>query len=389
MWRLCLLCFLVFLSVLAGFAQSPGSEAKIREAYEAGERALQQNDLAAAEKSFQRVLGLVPRDVGARANLGVVYMREQKWARALEYLHEAEKLAPQVNGIRLNIGLVYYREGDYKAAIMPFESVLRDQPDSAQARRLLGLCYLFEDRYADAAAELEPLWPSANSDLSYLYSLAVAAGNGERPALEEQAVVRLMEVGKDSPLVHLLLGKAHLAHGDYEHALGELQTAAAGDAKLPMLHYNLGVVYRHTGETEKARAEFLQDAKLEPDVAYNYDQLGLLSSSDGHDHEAERYFSEAVKRDRRLGTSWFGLAKIYKQEKHYPEALKALNEAAALDPQSASVHYLRAQVLTALGRKEEAQTELEAVQQLRKATRDKLEQEISGATYRDPEAPPQ
>ena len=103
--------------------------------------------------------------------------------------------------------------------------------------------------------------------------------------------------------------------------------------------------------------------------------------------EAENYFLMAVKYDRRLGTSWFGLAKIYKQEKRYEAALKALDEAGGIDPESASVHYLRAQVLTALGRKGAAQTELDTVQRLRQETRDKLEQEISGATYRDP-APP-
>jgi tetratricopeptide (TPR) repeat protein len=385
MWLL----LLVLLLKAGWFAPSESKETTIREAYEVGERALQQGDLAKAEKSFLKVLELVPRDVGARVNLGVLFMREQNWTRALEYLNQAEKLAPQVTGIRLNIGLVHYRQGDYAGAIPQFESVLREDAFSEQARRLLGLCYLFEARYSDAAQMLEPLWPVSNGDLSYLYSLAVAAGQGGRPELEERALTKLMEAGKDSPLVHLLLGKAYMAHGDYEHALTELQTAREGDAKLPLLHYNLGLAYRHNGETEKARTEFLQDAALEPKVAFNYDQLGLLASLEGKDHEAEGYFAEAVKRDRSLGTSWFGLAKMYRQDKRYSEALKALDEAGTIDPQSASVHYLRAQILAALGRKSESQTEMATVQRLKKETVDKLEQEISGATYRDREMPVQ
>ena len=379
--------FLLWLCSFGLCAQGESNEAAVRNLYQTGEKAVQDGDLATAEKCFLKVLELVPPDVGARVNLGVVLMREQKWAKALRYLVEAEKLAPQVAGIRLNIGLVHYRQGDYAAAIPEFESVLRDQADSIQARRLLGLCYLFEERYSAAAAELEPLWPVANADLSYLYSLAVAAGNGGRHDLEERALAKLMETGKDAPLMHLLLGKAYLAHGNDEQALAELQAAEAQDAKLPMLHYNLGVAYRRKGAPEKARAEFLRDAALEPGVAFNYDQLGLLASLDGKDKEAEDYFAEAVKRDRRLGTSWFGLAKIYKQDKRYAEALKALDEAGAIDRKSASVHYLRAQVLTALGRKDEAQAELAAVQKLKKDTVDKLEQEISGSKYRDPEVP--
>jgi tetratricopeptide (TPR) repeat protein len=367
------------------FTQRQSVETQVREAYRAGETALQQSDLAGAKKSFLRVLELVPNDVGARVNLGVVLMRERNWPQALEYLSQAEKLAPQVSGIRLNVGLVHYKQGDYAAAIPEFEGVLKEDATSVQARRLLGLCYLFEGRYKDSAAMLEPLWPTSNGDLSYLYSLAVAAGQGGRPELEERALAQLMAVGKDSPIVHLLLGKAYMVHGDYEHALAELQTAAKGDTTLPLLHYHLGLVYRHNGEIERARTEFQADAAMEPDVGFNYDQLGLLASLEGKDRAAESYFRDAVKRDRRLGTSWFELAKIYRKEKRYAEALKALDEAGAIDPRSASVHYLRAQVLLAVGRRSESQLEMATVQRLKKETVDKLEQEISGATYRDRE----
>jgi tetratricopeptide (TPR) repeat protein len=149
------------------------------------------------------------------------------------------------------------------------------------------------------------------------------------------------------------------------------------------------MVYRHQGEIEKARSEFQKDAGLEPAVAFNYDQLGLLASLDGNDQAAETYFLDAVKRDPKLGTSWFGLAKIYRQQKRYPDALHALKQAGALDPNSASVHYLRAQVLASLDRKSESQAEFAAVQKLKKDNVDKLEQEISGTRYRDPELPAQ
>jgi tetratricopeptide (TPR) repeat protein len=380
---------LLLLCSFQAWAPGGANDEAVRSAYQNGEKAVQQGDLALAEKSFLEVLKLVPRDIGARVNLGVVFMRQQKWNEALEYLSQAEKLAPQIPGIHLNIGLVHYRQGQYAAAIPEFGSVLRKQPDSAQARRLLGLCYLFEERYSDAASELEPLWLVANNDMSYLYSLAVAAGNSGRRELEQRAINQLMETGKDSPLVHLLLGKAYLAHGDYTKALTELQKAAGADPRLPMVHYNLGMVYRHQGELPKARSEFQKDADLEPGVAFNYDQLGLLATLDGNDQAAEAYFLDAVKRDPKLGTSWFGLAKIYRQQKHYPDSLHALKQAGSLDPNSASVHYLRAQVLAALGRKSEAQAEFATVQKLKRDNGDKLEQEISGTKYRDPELPAQ
>ena len=82
--------------------------------YRQGEEAARRGDLAGAEKAWLEVLKAAPQDVGAHANLGVVYMREKEWRRALAELETARKLAPQVAGIRLNIGLAYFRQGAYE-----------------------------------------------------------------------------------------------------------------------------------------------------------------------------------------------------------------------------------------------------------------------------------
>ena len=379
------LIFALVPGAVTAIAQIGDRDTAIRRDYTAGEQAMRRGDLAVAEEAFRDILAIAPQDTGAHANLGVIYMRRKKWAPALQQLHIAEKLAPQVPGIRLNIGLVYYRQGEYANAIPPFESVVRDQPESSQARRLLGLCYFFKQRYGDAVGALEDLWSGSNNDLSYLYVLSVAAGNAGRHDLEQKSLARLLEVGRDSPELHLFLGKAYLARDQDDKALTELQLAAAAGPKLPFVHYNLGVVYRRKGEFTNAKEEFLKDAAVEPDVAYNYEQLGIVCQSLGQNAEAERYFQNALKLDGQLGTSWYGLAKMYKEEKKYPEALKALDEAGALDAKSPSVHYLRAQVLMQLGHAAQAQAELARVKNLHRQTADKLEQEISGGKYHDPQ----
>lgn len=366
-------------------AQSPDSGGQRKQLFETGEQAMRQGRLAEAEKAFQQIVAETPQDVGAHGNLGVIYMREKKWKQALRELEIAEKLAPQVPGIRLNIGLAYYRQGEYGKAIAPFQSVLRDQPDLAQARHLLGLCYLFEERYGDAVGALEGLWPSSDSDLSYLYVVAVAAGNAGRHDLEEKALARLMEIGKDSPALHLILGKAYLNRAEDDKALAEFEQAAQGDPNLPLLHYNLGVVYKRKHDLDKAKQEFLKDIAAEPDMAYSYDELGTMYLQEEQYPEARSYFEKALQRNSQIGTSWYGLAKIDKEEKRYREALHALDSAGAIDPKSASVHYLRAQVLVQLGRRSEAQTEFAAVRRLQSESADKLEQQMSGGKYRDPQ----
>ena len=92
-------------------AKTAASKQDPQQLFAAGERALADGNLDAAERSFQQVLVLNPRVAGAYANLGVIHMRRKQWESALTNLHQAEKLAPQLPGIRLNIGLAHYRRG--------------------------------------------------------------------------------------------------------------------------------------------------------------------------------------------------------------------------------------------------------------------------------------
>jgi tetratricopeptide (TPR) repeat protein len=151
------------------------------------------------------------------------------------------------------------------------------------------------------------------------------------------------------------------------------------------VHYFLGVAYRRKRDFQRAKAEFLKDLALEPDVAFNYDQLGAVCAELQQNAEAARYFREALDRDSHLASSQFGLAKIYREQGKLPEALAAIDRAGKLDPSSASVHYLKGQILVRLGRQADGRAELAAAGKMRQAETDRLEREVSGASFLDPQ----
>jgi tetratricopeptide (TPR) repeat protein len=370
----------------AALLQGAGTQAAgAREVFEQGQQALSRGDLDGAEKAFRRVLAAEPDNVGAHGNLAVVYMRRRQWKPALAELRAAERLAPHLPGIRLNIGLAYFRQADYRQAVAPFESALREQPDSTQARYLLGLCYFFTERHADAVHTLEPLWTRESANLSYLYVMAIAANKAGLADLDRQATERLIEVGRDSAEMHLFIGKAHLEHQLYDRAVEEFEQAARMNPRLPFVHYFMGTVYRRRNDFERAKQEFLKDVAIEPDVAYDYDQLGAVCYALGQVSEAAGYFQEALRLDAGLGTAHYGLAKIYREQSKFAEALNALKAAGAIDPRSASVYYLRGQVLFEMGRRAEARQEFAEAARLKKEVRDDLERKISGQHVADPQ----
>jgi len=362
--------------------QISGRSAK--QAFQSGEAALARGDLNAAEKAFREVLARSPRDPGANANLGVVYMRRKEWSAALRYLRRAEKLAPSVTGIRLNIGLAYYRQNDFRSAIAPFASVVRDEPNSAQARYLLGLCYFFTGDYPKSVQALEPVFEQQSYDLNYLYVLGIAAHKAKLPATEERALGRLVAIGNDTPEFHLLMGKAYLNREEYAHAVDELQRAARENPRLPFLHFTLGTAYLKQQKYQLARDEFLKDVAIEPDVAFNYDQLGDTYGYLGQSRLAERSYRDAVQRDPHLSSSYLGLAKLYQQQENYAAMLQALDGAARIQD-SASIHYMRGQALRRLGRLPEAKKELEASTRMMELERRQRQRELNPGAAVDPQ----
>lgn len=358
---------------------------KQQELFQSGEAALRSGDLAVAERSFRAVLALNPLAAGAYANLGVIDMRRKQWRQAREMLSRAAALAPEVPGIRLNIGLAYYRQGDYASAIAPFKSVVHDVPGSLQARYLLGLCYLFVGNYTDAMATLEPLWPQESDQLNYLYALGIAAGEAKNPELEQRALDRLLEVGQNSPEVHLFKGKAYINHEKYDEAIAELKVAARENPKLPFVHFNLGFAYLRKQDLEDAQAEFLADIAVEPDVAFSYEQLGLLYSQQQEDGKAEAALLHALRLDPRLTDSHVALAQVYDREKKYSSALAEIDAAGKLDPSGFTIHYVRGQILLHIGRKQEAKTEMETYTRMVSEAREKGRRTLEQSSLPNPE----
>ncbi|MFZ0318863.1 MAG: tetratricopeptide repeat protein [Candidatus Sulfotelmatobacter sp.] len=364
---------------------SPKGSDGAAQIFEAGQRALQENNLDDAERDFRQVLAESPKVAGAYANLGVVYMRRKEWTKALEALHQAEHLMPKVAGIRLNIGLTYFRQSEFLKAIAPFESVVRDQPDAVQPRYLLGLCYFFVERWADAANTLEPLWPQQSTQLSYLYVLSIAAHRAGQKDWDEKATAQLIKTGEGSAEFHLFMGKAHLNLGQYDQALADFQAAEKANPTLTFVHFNLGLTYLKKQDYERARDEFLKDAALEPDLAFNYDELGDVYSLMQQYSEAEKAYKEALQHDPRLLNSHVGLAKAYQHTQSYQQALGAIDAAGKIDPERPDIHYLRGQILLRLGRQLEGKKELQTSVRLDNEHRAQRQKQVESGNLPSPE----
>jgi tetratricopeptide (TPR) repeat protein len=343
-----------------------------------GVQAMQNGQLALAEEDFRTVIALDPLSGAAHVNLGVAYMREKRWDDALVELRKAQSLSPHEPGIPLNIGLAHYRKNEFAAAIEPFAASLQLAPQSLQARYLLGLCYCFTHRYQQAADTLSPLWDKESNNPNYLYVLTIAAGKSSNATLEKQAVDRMLAIGQNAPEFHLYIGKAWLAKGNPEKALEEFNVAASARPNLPLVHYFIGRAYLEQHAYPRAEAELLKDVTIEPTFPYSYEDLGLLYMQLNEAQKAERAYRKAIELDQTLVNSYVGLGKLDRQAGRYQDSLDMLDHAVALAPESASVHYVRGQVLAKLGQQAMAEEEFDTSARLLKSFNDRLQQDPSG-----------
>ena len=369
----------------AGVPKSiPGVDPRVE--FAAGQLALRDGDLNAAEKAFRRVLTVDPRSAAAYANLGVIAMRRKEWDQALDLLTKAEHLDPKMAGIRLNIGITEFRRANYGAAIGPLSSVLRDEPDSSQARYLLGLCQVFTERYAEAVTTLQPLWTERSGDVMYLYVLGIAAHNSGNDALDQQALSRMIEVGGDSAELHFILGKSYLNRHEEDAAVPELNRAIASNPNLPFVHFTLGVAHVRLGDNDDlAEQEFRKDIAIDPDLADNYSQLGFLYTRAQKVAESEQAFREALRRDPRMAVARLGLAQLYFKQEKFAEALLEADAALQLVPESQNVHFLRGRILMRLGRREEGRVELAAAQKAMDQSLGKAREDLGEKAVPTPE----
>src|SRR5215470_12953992 len=128
-----------------------------QQTFEKAAAALKAGDYNTAEAGFHSVLKAEPGNVDAMGNLGVVYSRTLRYARAIEVYKQALDLSPRNRGILLNLGLVYLEQDDYARARPYFQRLHRLAPQNVQAANLLATCLVYGGEPAKALEVLKPL----------------------------------------------------------------------------------------------------------------------------------------------------------------------------------------------------------------------------------------
>lgn len=191
-------------------------------------------------------------------NVGLVYLQNDKYQEAIEYMNKSLALKPNFDMALNALGIIHFIQGDLQKAKDYFERCLKINPSLTEAHNYLGSVYQEMGLLDQAEAE----YKKAIADETYLsrelpyYNLArlyLTKGNDEEAFQMVEAAIEM-----DDQMVMALnlkgvllerAGKLNEAIYNYEKALN----IAPGDINLS---YNLAVAYFKSDRRAEAKALF-------------------------------------------------------------------------------------------------------------------------------------
>ena len=295
--------------VTAGFLHRVGKSSKNAEAGAADARVEEHRNLGVAfykagmldesVREFRRVLDLRPGDSPARFYLGLVHVRQGRYADAVAELQELARSRLATSAVFHNLALALEQLGRLDDARQALDEGVR-RGGGQEPRLLLGLgvLHLRAGNAAEADAALmtaRPLYGQRPPGAVWFHYAAIAAALGGRL---DKAISLLSEGTQTHPHAAALYNNLAVAlelKGRPDDARAAAEAGMHEDAGLPQLHKNLGDLLYRGGHLDAALEEYLRAVKfnerLGPDV---WRKLGNIRLKRNERDEAVRCWEMAL-----------------------------------------------------------------------------------------------
>ena len=334
-------------SAVAGLAWAQQSET-LEQIFNRSAAALQAAEYQQAQAGFEQVLAADPHNIAALANLGVLYSRTHRFARAVDVDQQALALDPKNTAVLMNLGLARMKQGDYVQAQPYFAQLTQTDSTNTRATLLLASCMILGDA-PQRGLDLLQARQLERADPSMLTLEAVAYVRLNRKADADALLRQLLADGSTRAQANFLLGESlHDGH-QLQDAAEAFQKVLQQDLAYPGAHRELGKVFismqQFTEAESELRKAMLQDAS-DAEAAYF---LGALLVQTARELEGEPYLERAREA---MPDSWaipFYLGKARLSQKQPAEAVPLLEQAAAMNADEPQVFYLLAGALRRIG----------------------------------------
>lgn len=191
---------------------------------EQGVKAMQRNDLTAAEGAFRQALVLDPGSLSAAFNLAGVYITLKKHDLAIQLLTDYTKRDGTDAGLYARLGDAYFSSKQPEKAQAAYEHALKIAPNYHDVPARLASIYGLQKKFPEAEKMFEKALAQNPKDMSALNSLGnlyILSGKSDR-------AIQLIKQGLQvKPLkeLYVTLGTAYEANRDLKNSLVAFEKA--------------------------------------------------------------------------------------------------------------------------------------------------------------------
>lgn len=361
------LLFLIIIPLVVIHAQTTPdrNDARVEELYSQARAAEARGDLPGAAANYESLLKIAPRLAAAYNNLGALYLRQREYKKAAETLEKGLKLDAKMSSAIALLGIARYEMGDYLGARRNLEATLRANPkdDNAELYLANALIKLGElNRAEDHLRQLSQRQP-ANQEIWYLLGKV-------HMKLSEQALSKLNEIDPNSVWIHEISGEIMESMKNFDGALVEYKKAVAMAPQQSGTHYSLGNAYWSLRMWDAATEQFKAELVNDPANCLAQWKIGnIILEQHANSEEALAAVEKALDICSSLIEARLDRARALINMDRHAEAVKDLEMVEKADPAEPTPHFLLAQAYRAIGKTQEAQTEMKLFSKLEENAR--------------------
>jgi tetratricopeptide (TPR) repeat protein len=322
-------------------------------------------DVAAVARGYEEMIKAAPKFGPAYNNLGALYVRQGNFQRAAEVLEKGLQVDPKMTSANALLGVSLYELGRFAEAKPNLEEALQANPSDANVELFLANDLTKIGEFEAAAEHFQRVSAKRPDDQHLLYLLAKVYMQ-----LGQQALAKMNAIDPNSVWAHEISGELMESMKNYDGAIAEYKKAIEAAPKQPGAHFKLADVYWSTSQWDSAAEHFRAELANDPKNCIAQWKLGnVLVQQSVRPDEALTDIDKALAMCPNLAEARADRGKVLLLLHRNEEAITDLQTAAKQTPDDAGVHFLLARAYRAVGRQDDAQSEMKIFSALEEKTR--------------------
>jgi tetratricopeptide (TPR) repeat protein len=319
---------------------------------------LARGDLAAAEKEARLALKDPTTQPLGYAALGAIRLKQQRYPDSEKFLTKALRLNPQMVGARLNLGSLYLVQKKLDRAAEVFSDVLRRDSGNSAARFSLARIESEKGNYAACLDFAKPIASELRRSQDGLLLLLTAYLGIRDKESAKRLVADWKLLPKPDSSVSLSFA-LRLARNELVAQGIEILERTKNEGGSYELAFNLAGCYLMAGDLKRASDKYEEALAYEQDCVPCLQSISNIADREGNLEKALAYLIRAKRQEPANPDILLEFGKICLKKNLYQDAVQALEKAVALRPDHAPSTYVLASARVGTKRYEEARALLE------------------------------